>query len=221
MTGRTEVTNSHALKTCGAAHHEEAKTHEDHEARIVYRRNFRVLRAPSCLRDKTSSATADRDARVPAYTVAAALAFALACCGRAPATAPPVANAAAPVATTSPAAGSAAPHGDHAPHHGGVVMMKGEDLHYEVVLDPSGRSHRVYFTDAVREDLPASIASEVVLTIKRPSAPEERVALQIDETGESWVGSGTPVDNAAKTTTRVAFSIKGEAYWIDVPFTHL
>ena len=35
------------------------------------------------------------------------------------------------------------PHGDHNPHHGGVVMMKGDDLHYEVVLDPSGRSHRV------------------------------------------------------------------------------
>ena len=46
-------------------------------------------------------------------------------------------------------------------------MMKGDDLHYEVVLDPSGRSHRVYFTDAVREELPASVASDVALTIKR------------------------------------------------------
>jgi hypothetical protein len=156
-------------------------------------------------------------ARAAARAVAAALGVVLISCGRAPAAAPPGANAAPAV---SLAAGSAVPHGDHAPHHGGVVMMKGEDLHYEIVLDPAGRSHRVYFTDAVREDLPASIASEVVLTIKRPSAPEERVALQIDETGESWVGIGKPVDEAAKATARVAFSIKGEAYWIDVPFNH-
>jgi hypothetical protein len=139
-------------------------------------------------------------------------------CGRAPAPAPPAANAAAPAATAPPAAGGALPHGDHAPHHGGVVMMKGEDLHYEVVLDPTGRAHRLYFTDAVREELPASIATEVVLTVKRPSVPEERVALQIDETGESWTGSGKPVDSAERTTARVAFSINGEPYWIDLPF---
>jgi len=65
----------------------------------------------------------------------------------------------------SPPAGSAVPHGDHNPHHGGIVMMKGDDLHYEVVLDPSGREYRVYFTDAVREELPASVAADVVLTL--------------------------------------------------------
>src|SRR2546427_733599 len=81
----------------------------------------------------------------------------------------PASTAAAPAATASSAAGSTVPHGDHNPHHGGVVMMKGDDLHYEVVLDPAGRAHRVYFTDAVREELPASVASDVVLTIKRPS----------------------------------------------------
>jgi len=97
-------------------------------------------------------------------------------------------------------------------------MMKGEDLHYEVVLDPAGREHRLYFSDAVREDLPASVASDVTLTIKRPSAPDENVGMQIDDTGESWVGSGRPVANPDRTTVRLAFSIRREPYWIDLPF---
>jgi len=98
-------------------------------------------------------------------------------------------------------------------------MMKGDDLHYEIVLDPGGRAHRVYFTDAVREDLPASVASDVVLTIRRPRAAEERIAMQIDEAGESWIGSGGPIDAPSATTVRVAFTIRGEPYWIDLPFT--
>jgi len=98
-------------------------------------------------------------------------------------------------------------------------MMKGDDLHYEVVLDPAGRSHRVYFTDAVREDLPASIASEVAITIRRPHAADERIVMRIDEAGESWIGGGHPVVAAAPTTVRVAFTIRNEPYWIDLPYT--
>jgi len=124
---------------------------------------------------------------------------------------------ATPVAASSPAA-SAVPHGDHNPHHGGVVMMKGDDLHYEVVLDPSGRSHRVYFTDAVREELPASVASDVLLTIKRKSESDENVGMQIDDAGESWVGKGRPVAKPDNTTVRLGFSIRREPYWIDLPF---
>ena len=59
-------------------------------------------------------------------------------------------------------------------------MMKG-DLHYEIVLDPTGRSHRIYFTDVVREDLPASIASSVAVTIKRPREADEQIAMAIDD----------------------------------------
>ncbi len=97
--------------------------------------------------------------------------------------------------------------------------MKGDDLHYEVVLDSTGRAHRVYFTDAVREELPAAAASDVALTIKRPSESDEMVAMRIDDAGESWVGRGRAVANPSATTARVAFSIRGEAYWIDLPFT--
>jgi hypothetical protein len=96
--------------------------------------------------------------------------------------------------------------------------MKGDDLHYEVVLDPTGRDYRVYFSDAVREDLPASIASGVVLTIRRPDAADERIALQIDDAGESWVGSGHAVSTPTATSARLAFAIREKPYWIDLPF---
>jgi len=146
----------------------------------------------------------------------AAAALGLVACGREQAAPPPVANPAPAAATVAPAGGNA-PHGDHDPHHGGVVLMKGE-MHYEVVLDPTGRAHHVYFTDAVREELPASIASRVLLTIRRPT-PEEVITMQIDETGESWVGSGQPVATPATATARVEFWIGQEPYWIDIPFS--
>jgi hypothetical protein len=149
----------------------------------------------------------------------ACLATALSACGGRGGEAPKAAPAAAAQPAATAADGSAVPHGDHNPHHGGIVMMKGDDLHYEVVLDPAGRAHHVYFTDALREDLPASVASDVSLTIHRPKAADERIALQIDEAGESWIGSGHAVADPAATTVRVAFSIRQEPYWIDLPFT--
>jgi hypothetical protein len=120
------------------------------------------------------------------------------------------------VAPSDPAAATV-PHGDHNPHHGGVVMMKG-DLHYEVVLDPSGRDYRLYFSDAVREDLPAAYASAVGLTVQRPGEADEPIVMKIDETGESWSGSGRTVSKPAQTGVRVAFTVANDPYWIDVPF---
>ena len=139
----------------------------------------------------------------------------LVACGRSE---PPAQVGAA--AQTPPATAAAVPHGDHNPHHGGVVMMKGDDLHYEVVLDPTGRSHQVFFSDAVREDLPASIATDVSVTLKRPSGADERIPLAIDEAGESWVGHGAAIKDPEHTSARVAFTIRGEPYWIDMPFSH-
>ena len=94
-------------------------------------------------------------------------------------------------------------------------MMKG-DLHYEVVLDASGRS-QLFFTDAVREDLPASIASRVSFVVRRPGEADEPVELHNDDTGESWIGSGRAVANPSKTAVRVGFTIGDEPYWIEVP----
>jgi hypothetical protein len=131
---------------------------------------------------------------------------------RAPADPPASAGSVSP----PPATPVAVPHGDHNPHHGGVVMMKG-DLHYEVVLDAAGGSHQLFFSDAVREDLPASIASSVALTIRRPGSADEMIPLQIDSAGESWIGSGRPIGAPSQATARIAFTIRGEPYWIDVP----
>src|SRR5262245_61725524 len=145
--------------------------------------------------------------------VASSLALgALAACGKA--AAPPAAERPPTPPVQAPAT---VPHGDHNPHHGGVVMMKG-DLHYEVVLDPSGRQYHVFFSDATREDLPAAYASAVTVTVRRPGEGDEIVALKIDDSGESWVGAGKPVTNPAKTGARIAFTVANEPYWIDVPF---
>ncbi|HXV59506.1 MAG TPA: hypothetical protein VEK15_02345 [Vicinamibacteria bacterium] len=109
-------------------------------------------------------------------------------------------------------------HGDHNPHHGGVVWMQSDDLHFEVVLDPSGE-HRVYFTDAVRTELPAAVAEDVSIVIKRTGGElEERVELAIDEFGESWLGRGAPVENDPKATAVVRFMYRGEPYELEVPF---
>jgi hypothetical protein len=122
-----------------------------------------------------------------------------------------------PAPPRAPATGTA-PHGDHKPHHGGLVMMKG-DLHYEIVFDPRGRGYQVYFTDAVRRGLPASTASEVTLTIMRSDAAAERIELRIDAGLNAWVGTGRPVAEPDRTNARLAFTIKSEPYWIDLPFT--
>jgi hypothetical protein len=91
------------------------------------------------------------------------------------------------------------------------------DLHFEVVLDPKGR-HRVYFSDAVRAELPAAVASDVTITINEERAGvSEMLKAQIDEGGKSWVAIGRPVQDV-NATARVAFKALGKPYWIDLPF---
>jgi hypothetical protein len=113
-------------------------------------------------------------------------------------------------------AGITTPHGDHAPHHGGIVLMHGE-LHYEVVIDPNGK-HAVWFSDAVRTELPASVASKVEMTVMRPDAPSETLTLTIDESGESWMTSGKPVIGT-DVMVKVAFVARGEPLEIEIPYT--
>ena len=111
-------------------------------------------------------------------------------------------------------AGITTPHGDHSPRHGGLVLMQGE-LHYEVVLDRNGR-HAIWFSDAVREDLPASVASKVAMTVKRPNARDEVLSLAIDESGESWIASGQPVAGD-DVMVKVSFIARGEPFEIEIP----
>lgn len=127
--------------------------------------------------------------------------------------APPAAKAA-----DSQHAGITTPHGDHSPHHGGMVLMQGE-LHYEVVLDRDGK-HQIWFSDAVREDLPASVASKVAMSIMRPGAEPENLSLQIDAAGESWVAAGQPVASH-DVMVKLTFVARGEPVEIEIPFTSL
>jgi hypothetical protein len=125
--------------------------------------------------------------------------------------------AAQPAATTATSQPDAtAPHGDHNPRYGGIVLMNG-DLHFEVVLRREGQ-YRVYFSDATRSELPAATASGVTLTIARSGQPAETIALQIDDSGESWMGSGRRVVDDAAATARVSYTAYGKPYFIDVPF---
>ena len=94
-------------------------------------------------------------------------------------------------------------------------MMNGE-LHYEVVFDKAGR-HRVWFSNAVREDLPASVATGVVMIVTRPMGAAETLALTIDDSGESWVAAGAPLDESGTTVT-LRYAVRGEPFEIEIPF---
>jgi hypothetical protein len=135
-------------------------------------------------------------------------------CGRGTDATPALAAQPAAVATSSSSNGTV-PHGDHNPHYGGIVLMNG-DLHFEVVAGRNGAC-RVYFSDATRSELPAATASEVTVTISEKGRRPDVVALRIDDSGESWIGRGRPVDDPA-ATLRVAYTAHGQPYFIDVPF---
>jgi hypothetical protein len=120
-------------------------------------------------------------------------------------------------ATIKPAdsqhAGITTPHGDHSPHHGGLVLMNGE-THYEVVFDKGGR-HRVWFSNAVRDDLPASIAANVLMVVTPKMGAAETFALKIDEAGESWIAEGHPL--ASGDMVKLTYSLRGEPHEIEIP----
>jgi len=110
-------------------------------------------------------------------------------------------------------------HGDHNPHHGGYVLMYGVDLHYEVVLLPAG-GVQLWFTDAVRKDLPASIVSDVAVEIERPGAPMETLNMAINASGECWEGKAKPVKEG-RANLHIAFVFRGEPAVLSIPATAL
>ena len=125
---------------------------------------------------------------------------------------------AAPPAAASPDPqhqGLTAPHGDHSPHKGGMVLMNG-DLHYEVVFSRDGK-HRVWFSDPVRAELPASVATGVTMVITREGQPSEVLALAIDDTGESWLAAGRPVVGEG-AYVKISYSMQGEPHEVELPF---
>jgi hypothetical protein len=90
------------------------------------------------------------------------------------------------------------------------------DVHYEVVLGASGR-HEVWFTDAVRVDLPAAVASNVLMRVARPGTEVETLTLAIDEAGESWVARGRPIAGEG-VTIALTYDLGGVPHEVDIPF---
>jgi hypothetical protein len=130
-----------------------------------------------------------------------------------PGTANPAANMPAVAGSGD---GAPMPHGDHRPRYGGLVLMDG-NLHFEVVAHSDGH-YRVYFSDEIRRELPASTVSEVVLTVGRPNAKPETLILSVDDEGESWMGTGRPFGDAG-VMMRVAFVFDEKPYFIDIPWS--
>lgn len=105
-------------------------------------------------------------------------------------------------------------HGNHNPDHGGAVLMH-MDLHYEVVLRPQG-GVQIYYTDAMRNELPASVVSDVAVEIERPGSKIEPVEMAIGATGEYWEGVSEPVSDP-RSVVRVAFVYQGEPVLVNLP----
>ena len=133
-----------------------------------------------------------------------------------PATPPAAQAPPAAAATADPQhQGLTAPHGDHSPHKGGMVLMNG-DMHYEVVLSRDG-AHRIWFTDPVRAELPASVATDVRMIITRPGEPDEVLPLSIDDSGESWIAKGRPVPGN-DAYVKITYALQGEPHEVEIPF---
>jgi hypothetical protein len=121
--------------------------------------------------------------------------------------------------TQSPQAQEMKPHGDHNPHHGGIVLMYGMDLHYEIVLSPGGKV-QLWLSDAAREDLPAATVSDVAVEIERSGGKREAVDMTIGDTGESWEGHGTAVKEDG-TVLHLAFVFRGDPAIVSFPASAL
>jgi len=102
---------------------------------------------------------------------------------------------------------------DHQPRHGGIVFTSG-DLDAEFVMPKPGR-YQVYFSDASGEEVPASMASGVTLSIRRGAAAE-KVPLRIDDAGESWVGSSAAA--SALNSASISYVFRGKGVQTEIPF---
>jgi hypothetical protein len=136
-------------------------------------------------------------------------------CSNEPAAPSAPAPAASPVPVDPQHQGMVGAHGDHSPHKGGMVLMNG-DMHYEVVFARDG-AHRIWFTDPVRAELPASVATNVTMVITRPGEPEEVLKLAIDDSGESWLASGRPVAGN-DAYVKITYAMQGEPHEVEIPF---
>ena len=90
------------------------------------------------------------------------------------------------------------------------------DLHFEVVANADGH-YALYFSDAGRQELPASTVSGVTLGIKRPGFRVETIDMKINDTGESWIGTSGSVDDR-NTDIYISYTFEGKRCTSSMPF---
>ena len=81
-------------------------------------------------------------------------------------------------------------HEDHSSRHGGFVMMF-LDLHLELVVPEEG-GVEIFYSDEMRRDMPASVVSEVAVTLHRPDGSQEPLEMNVSDQGDRWAGFAVP-----------------------------
>ena len=89
------------------------------------------------------------------------------------------------------------------------------ELHFELVVPDEG-GVQLYYSDAMRMELPAAVVSDVAIEIEREDYEIESVPMQISDSGDHWMGSSKPVVNPG-SIVRVAFLFQGEPFVLDIP----
>ena len=102
------------------------------------------------------------------------------------------------------------------PKHGGVLFAS-DAINAEFVLKPKG-GYQVYFTDSTGEELPASTVTDLTLSVKRASGAPENLNLRIDDSGESWTGTGSPA--TGPITAAISYNFRGKAEQTEIPFAN-
>ncbi len=105
-------------------------------------------------------------------------------------------------------------HEDHNSRHGGFVMMFLE-MHFEIVAPDTG-GVRIYYSNEMRIDMPASVVSDVAVEIERPGGIYESVTMSISDDGGHWGGDSSPIINP-DSIVRLAFLFQGEPFVLDIP----
>ncbi len=96
--------------------------------------------------------------------------------------------------------------------------MYGLDLHYEVVLTSAGNVE-LWLSNAARDDLPASVVSDVAAEIERGGTRQD-IDMAISDSGDAWVGKVSGV-KAEGTTLHLGFVYRGEPAALAFPATSL
>jgi len=89
------------------------------------------------------------------------------------------------------------------------------EMHFEIVAPDTG-GVRIYYSNEMRIDMPASVVSDVAVEIERPGGIYESVTMSISDDGGHWGGDSSPIINP-DSIVRLAFLFQGEPFVLDIP----